>query len=62
MSTRTVTLDERQADLYGSDDDRDVHDLMAELTRAYGPVDPAGTVEVVHPDGFIVNRFEGGGN
>lgn len=53
----TVTLSDRQVEKYEIDDDS----LYSELIALYGPIDTAGQIEVVHPDGFVVNRFEGRG-
>ena len=51
------TLTNEEAARYDSDDDRESRELIAELIRRFGPVNPAGSTEVTHPDGFTVDVF-----
>ena len=55
----TYTLTPAETTLYDSRDDRDIHTLRRALIDRFGGVDGAGLVEVYHPDGFVVDRYEG---
>lgn len=51
------TLTSEEAARYDSDDDRESRGLIHDLIQRFGPVNPAGTTEVSHPDGFVVDVF-----
>lgn len=56
----TYELNAEEADLYDSDDAHDTERFFAAMRAKFGERDdPAGAVEVVHPDGFVVGRWVG---
>ena len=60
MTNTTYTMTAHQTALYDSDDDRDIHRVLDEITSLLGPRnDYSGRVEVKTADGVLVGRWDG---
>ncbi len=59
MTMHTYTLNQAEVELYDSEDDSQVQELMSILRARYGR--PAGgapvQTEVWHPDGFVIEQY-----
>ena len=51
---QTYTLTETEAHMYDSCDEEITHQLIADLRKRFGRLEPVET-DVRHPDGFIVS-------